>query len=205
MRKSIRFFIFLFLINYSYSLALDKDEVFNKLKSLYSGLETISFDFSSNSKFGLSASLIAKKGNKYRITMDSREIYCDSKTIWNYSIRDNNVLISTFKDINNNSLEQVFFNFIKNYSPINLYKENNTKGKEDLILELQANDPKNSIYDKINLSIDNKLIINGIVLFKNYQKESFNINNIKLNEKIDDKYFEFNKKNKDKLEIIDLR
>ena len=203
MQELSKFIIVLMMLNFSLSFANDKDEIFNRLKDKYSNLQAISFDFKSDNKFGISASISAKKGNKYRITMNERVIYCNAESIWNYSIRDKNVLISKFKNLKSGSLEQIFFDFVKNYKASSLQKTNNSAGKNSTLLELVAIEPKTAMYDKIELSIDDKLNIIGIVLVKNYKKDSFIISNIKLNEKIDDKYFEF--ENKEKIEIIDLR
>lgn len=203
MHELSKLIIVVLFVNFNLSFSNDKDEVFNRLKDKYSNLETISFDFKSDSKLGISASIVAKKGNKYRITMNERVIYSNAESIWNYSIRDKNVLISKFKNLKSGSLEQIFFDFVKNFKASSLQKTNNSKGENSRMLELVPIDTKNNMYDKIEFSIDDKLNINGIVLVKNYKKESFIISNIKLNEKIDDKYFEF--ENKDKIEIIDLR
>lgn len=203
MQELSKLIIVLLMLNFSHSFSNDKDEIFDKLKDKYSNLQTISFDFRSESKMGISASITAKKGNKYRITMNERVIYCNAESIWNYSIRDNNVLISKFKNLKSGSLEQIFFDFVKNYNAGSLKKINNSAGKNSTLLELVPIDTKNPMYDKIELFIDDKLDINGIVLVKNYKKDSFIISNIKLNDKIDDKYFEF--ENNDKIEIIDLR
>jgi len=203
MQKLSKIIILLLIFNISNSFSNDKDEIFNKLKEKYSNLESISFDFKSDNKMGLQASISAKKGNKYRITMKERVIYCNAKTVWNYSIRDKNVLISTFKNLKSGSLEQIFFDFVKNYKAIKSHKSNNSSGKNHTSIELQAIDEKNAAYDSIELQIDDNLSINGIVLVKNYKKESFIISNIKLNEKIDDKYFEFD--GNENIEKIDLR
>lgn len=203
MQELSKIIILLLIFNISNSLSNDKDEIFEKLKDKYSNLVSISFDFKSDNKMGLEANITAKKGNKYRITMKERLIYCNSKTVWNYSIRDKNVLISNFNNLKSGSLEQIFFDFVKNYNAIKSSKSINSTGKNYTSIELQAIDKKNADYDSIELQIDDNLSINGIVLVKNYKKESFIISNIKLNDKIDDKYFEFD--GNDKIEKIDLR
>ncbi|HRP02754.1 MAG TPA: outer-membrane lipoprotein carrier protein LolA [Candidatus Kapabacteria bacterium] len=195
------FFIIFLQSNLIYSL--DKNEVYNKLKSQYNDLQTISLEFKSDGKYSQTTFFTAKRGNKYRISTNDREIFCNSTTIWNYSVRDKNVIISNVKSSKSPSLEQIFFDFAKNYQPIKFTKNHTSKGKNSSVLELEAKDNRSEQYNQINLILNDIFQIIGIELVKNYKSEKYSVSNIKLNEKLDDKYFEFNKN--DKIEIIDLR
>lgn len=195
--------LLLLIVNISNAFAIDKNEIFDKLKAKYSSLETISFDFVNTSSKNIRASITAKKGNKYKMFFNNRIIYCDSKTIWNYSINDHNVLISNYKNHKNGSVEQIFFDFVKSYSPQKISSSSNTQKSKNYLLELIPIEKKNDSFDKIEIAIDDALNIKSFTTIKNYQKNTFELSNIKLNEQIDDKLFIF--ENKENIEIIDLR
>jgi outer membrane lipoprotein-sorting protein len=188
--------VFLIFIFASSLFAIDKKSLFNELKEEFKELNSIEIYFVNRDTPEVTGHIIAKKGNKYRITMGDRIISSDGVTVWNYSITQNTVLISNFKEINSGSLENLFFTEINNSKPISLNTINSTSKPYKYELKIQ-NDETEMSY-KIFLS-DSKKIYS--VLFDDIDEEWILE---KLNKNISTPVSFEPKFDKD-VEIIDLR
>lgn len=183
----------------------DKDKLFENLKLQYSNINTLSLKFTLNDNNSVRGELIAKKGNKYVLTIANRKIYCNGATIWNYVPENKSVLVSNYESHGESaSIEKIFFDLTKNFTPLKLYKSQSANGSSNHILELVP--LKDSTDDitmiKLNINLDNNDIY-AISILRNYAEEKWVISNLKLNPKIDDNKFEF--KSIDNVEVIDLR
>lgn len=202
---------FIFLIILSFFIALvanaqnDKVEAYNKVLEKYGELATISLKFKSLDNSKLEGSIEAKSGNKYVLRMGSRIITCNGKTIWNYSIDDNNVIVSKFDpSLHSNSIEKLFFSLIESFSPTELKKESSSKGTSFTMLTL-ANKDNNAKFefDAIKLWLNSSYEIESFSLMKKKSEERWAISNLTTNKKISDKTFNFTPPKG--AEIIDLR
>jgi outer membrane lipoprotein-sorting protein len=181
-----------------------KDDVFQSFKTKFSKLETVSFSYSIGSNSQISGSITAKKGDKYKIIFQNRIVSSDGKNIWNYDIENKSVIISKFESLKTGaSIETFFFDLLNNFKPENYESQSNSKGIKMNVLTLKSlKDDKNSM-EKIKLYLDKDLNISSIGMIKNYREETWQIDKLKINDKIADNYFEFEVK-KD-IEVIDLR
>lgn len=181
-----------------------KDDVFQNIKSKFSKLETVSFTYTMSGNSLIQGSITAKKGEKYKIFFHNRILFCNGKNIWNYDLENKSVIISKFESKNNStSIETIFFDLLNNYKPENYESMTNSKGYKINVLTLKSlKVDKNSI-EKIKLYLDKDLNITSVGMIKNYREETWQIDKLKINDKIADNYFEFEIK-KD-IEVIDLR
>jgi outer membrane lipoprotein-sorting protein len=181
-----------------------KDDVFQNLKTKYSKLETVSFSYAMSSNPMIQGYITAKKGDKYKILFQNRNVFCDGKNVWNFDIENKSVIISKFESLKNSaSIETIFFDFLNNYKPENYESVTNSKGFKSNVLTLKSlKDDKNSI-QKLKLYLDKDLKISAVGIIKKYREETWQIDKLKINDKIADNYFVFEIK-KD-IEVIDLR
>lgn len=179
-----------------YSYPIDKKSLFNDLKQEFNDLNSIEIYFVNRDNPDINGHIIAKKGNKYRITMGDRIISSDGATVWNYSSTQNTVLISNFKEINSSSLENLFFTEINNSKPLTLNSINSSS--KPYTYELSILNEESEVKYKLFLT-DTKTIHS--VLFDDIDEEWIIE---KLNKNISTPNSFKPKFNKD-IEIIDLR
>ena len=168
----------------------------------YGNIESVSLNFKLVGN-DFSGNLIAKKGNKYKMNLGDRIIICDGKTIWNYSEKDNKVVIGDFqKDNENISLEDIFFSFIENFEPVSLIS---MKDGNSYLIKLKSKDSINYMPDisEVNLKISKKFIIESIQIIENNETLTWQIRKLKYTNHIEDSEFEFAIPKK--CTVIDLR
>ncbi|MBX3042313.1 MAG: outer membrane lipoprotein carrier protein LolA [Candidatus Kapabacteria bacterium] len=184
---------------------MDKDKLFENIKTKYSNLNSLSLNFVLNENSAIKGELIAKKGNKYVLSVSGRKIYCDGETIWNYVPENKNVLISNFESHGETaSIERILFEFTNNFVPLKLYKNQTTYGKSVHTLELVPGSEQQDDITMIKLDMNTDTHdIYQISIIRNYAEESWRISNLKINPKIADNQFNFVPK--DDVELIDLR
>lgn len=194
----------IFIFTYS-NAQTDKDKLFDRIKSDYSDLKSLSLNFVLNENPAVKGSLMAKKGNKYILTVANRKIYCDGKTIWNYVPENKNVLVSNFESHGESaSIEKIFFKFTNNFTPVKLYKNQTGRRGSSRVLELKPTEDNDDDITLIKLIINpDNLDIYSITIVRNYAEESWEISNLKLNPNIADNKFMFVAP--ENVELIDLR
>ena len=201
--RIISIYLVFLIISTSNSVSeLSKQDVYLKLLDIYGKVESVSLDFKLVGR-DFSGNLIAKKGNKYKMKIDDRLIICNGKTIWNYSKKDNKVVIGDFqKDNENISLEDIFFSFIENFKPISLLSLDDSNSYS---IKLKSKDSINYMSDisEVNLKITKKYIIKSIQIIENNETLTWQINKLKCTNHIDDNEFEFTLPKK--CTVIDLR
>lgn len=195
-------FILLMAIYCTSNAEISKQKVYQKLLDIYGNVESVSLNFNLVGN-NFSGNLIAKKGNKYKMNLGDRIIICNGKTIWNYSKKDNKVVIGNFqKDNENISLEDIFFSFIENFEPISLIplKEDNS-----YLIKLKSKDSSNymSNISEVNLKITNKYVIKSIQIIENGETLTWKIMDLNYTPKFNEKVFEFTLPQK--CTVIDLR
>lgn len=191
--------LFLFIINLSAN-SQTKESAFNYFKEKLNKVEVVSFNFVSTNDPNYKGYLVANKSNMFKLALSDRILVCDGTSVWNYDIKQKQVVISDFGKTQSASLQNIFFNITENYKPINLQSVVSTKKKNYNTLTLASVSNSN---ETIELSYDDKYNITHIKF--NIAKNSGNIkiSNLKYNPKTNKDTFKF-KLPKD-VEEIDLR
>jgi len=198
MKKIIFPIILLLIVSYLFA-EYDVNSLFDTLKQKYSNINTVSATIY-NKADKVKAKMIAEKGNKYYIRTSDITLVSNGKTIWNYSKRNNKVVISSVDSYDvKQSLDYIFFSFMTDFDPVSL----NKKGKAYL-MELVFNKKINTTIDKLFLKVNKKnLNIETIQIQSGYTVQTWEIKNLKLNPKINANTFKFKIPNY--AEVIDLR
>jgi outer membrane lipoprotein-sorting protein len=200
------FAIIAFFSVFQQSFAVDKSGVYEKIKSKYSDLNSIKLDFYDPIS-SVKGHITAAKNNKYKISLYDRIIISNGKTIWNYSQRDSNVLISSFDSFETElSVESLFFELLNNFSPSKMTDYNSSKGVSGYKLYLAPNknydNPHNIL--KIELVVDSQNYdLKEIAYKQDYTEYRWLISKIDINPATGENDFIFELK--DNIEAIDLR
>lgn len=182
-----------------------KDSVYRELVNIYKHVTQVSFNFKLVEE-NFRGSLTAKKGNKYKMVVGDRIIICNADYIWNYSPKDNKVVISSFKDSKDNvSIEGLFFSFLENFEPVNIKENILSKNQTAYILTLK---PKKNFKSLHQISAVDIWIDSGTYDILRFhitepQPMTWLISKLRLRKNADDALFEF-EPNKD-CTVIDLR
>ncbi len=204
MKKIIVFFAIIFFVNNLHSKN-SKEEIFNSLKSKYGNLESVSADFSLSTNDKIKGKFWAKSGNRYVMQMDNRIITCNGNTLWNYSIKQNNVVISSFDKMSDEvSVEKILFDLMNDYKILEAKSELSSSKQKNLMLLLERNKQNSSNLNKVKIWVNpNNYSINSIGIDRGGEFEIWNLSNLKINVKVEDSKFEF--KTPKNAEEIDLR
>jgi len=200
---TIIFFI-LFLFNNSL-FSQSKEEVFSQIGNKYKKISSISFNFQNEEMKSFSGSLKAKKNNKYIIEASDRIIRCNGKTLWNYSLTDNKVIISDFEEsyVEENSIETIFFSFLNDYEPIELKREQSSKSSS-LLLVLKKKKADSKSNNEIKIWLEPKTLIPvKLQIYNNNEKSNWFVSNLKTDLNLNDSQFNFTVPKE--AEVIDLR
>jgi len=208
MRNIIKVLAVLVILNISilYSQTPDKDECFKHLLDKYGKMNSVSFKFTSPDSKNLQGSLIAVRGNKYKIDTKDRVVCCNGETIWNNSIKDNKVLISTYDNTNTNpmSIEKFFFNFLEQYTPSELTESTSSLGTKSYVLQLTPISEKSFDIDDVKIWLDIKNYnIRSLKLKIGGKIQTINIDDLVIDKNYPDKTFEYVATGKE--QIIDFR
>ncbi|MCX7880764.1 MAG: hypothetical protein N2517_08895 [Ignavibacteria bacterium] len=205
MKKFNAFFSFFILSTFSlFEIAVhDKDKIFEELSRKYSNLRSIKVEFRSED-LRLDGVLTATSEGKYRLLLKSdgkiaRILVSDSKTLWNYSPKENKVVISSIETNDELSLQNFFVTFADKFVPLSYTKETSSRFGSRYLLMLTK---KNNENEKIGIYLNEKKEITSIIFILQEREEKYLISKIRINPKITDK-FEF--KIPEGSEVIDLR
>jgi len=190
-------------------------EVLDKLSAKAKTYKTITSEFTStlnNPKVGVnqtSNGSVKIKGSKYYVNMGDYQIWCDGKTVWNYSKADNSVTIDDLADVKDGGFDpsEMFTIWEKNFK--HAMKDANAKvdGVAVYQITLNPNDPKNKSYHTIQLNIDKTKMEVSKVEVKTRENAtiSYKIKNFKTNGELPDSDFTFNKSKFPGVEEVDNR
>jgi outer membrane lipoprotein-sorting protein len=198
------FFLLITFTSLIYSQAT-KEQVFFELVNIYKHVRQVSFHFNLIEE-NFSGSLTAKKGNKYKMVIGDRLVISDGKTIWNFSPKENKVVISNFEEIKDQvSLENLFFSFLENFEPANIKESNEHSENGIYILSLHAKEKFKSFHhiNSVELWVDRGTYDILRFIITNPQKMTWQISKLRLRKKAKDNLFKFIPN--DDCTIIDLR
>ncbi len=196
----------MFCVALGQAFSADKNEIYNTLKSKFSGINTIHLRFY-DPVSSVKGDITASKNDKYIINLYERTICSDGNTIWNYSEKDSNVLISSFNSFDSElSVESLFFELLENFEPSKITAYKSSAGVSGYKLHLTS---KKDYYNPHNIK-NIELIINQdnyeireILYKQDYSEYRWKISDLKINPEIKDSDFRF--EIKQGIEVIDLR
>jgi len=202
--KPIKFILIFIILNQTTNCQT-ANEIYQSLLKIYKNVIQVSFDFNLIEE-GIQGHLIAKKGNKYKITIGDREIICNGKTVWNYSKSDKKVFINDFEENEDQvSIDKIFFSFLNSFEPIKLTEINKSDGTNAYVLTLKTNETFRTTLHINSVKITVHKETFDILEFQisEPQKMTWEIKKMQLRKKADDKIFEF--QIPEGIEVIDLR
>lgn len=177
---------------------LESTSVFDNVLKKYSGVKSVSFSFTSTEQPGLKGKIKAKLGNKYIITSGDRTITCNGKSIWNFTKKDNKVVLSSYEEAESDelSIEKVFFNFLQQYKAVSVAKNTSSSGPSAYEITLE---PKNKPTKFSSMSLSRVIIkvdrkdytLLSITISDNGALQTWSVKSIKLNQEIKDEAFNF--------------
>ncbi|MDD3125820.1 MAG: hypothetical protein PHV24_08400 [Candidatus Kapabacteria bacterium] len=177
------------------SMALDKTEIVEYLNKSLSNLKSVSFSFEDVDEPKLAGNIKASVGNKYKIIKSGRTICCNAKKIWNYTSRDNKVLVSDFDASHAGlSIENIFFNLMKNAKVSQFKKETSTKITKGLyvcVLNVETAYAEKNKIDKVKIWVDSRKKIRYIASIYQNETQMWKIENLQLNPKLADSIYNF--------------
>ncbi len=197
------------------SQAQTSKEVLDKLSAKAKNYKTITSDFSStlqNQKAGINQSTngtVKVKGSKYYVNMGDYQIWCDGKTVWNYSKVDNSVTIDDLADVKGGGFDpsEMFTIWENNFKHAMKDANATVNGMSAYQISLNPNDPKNKSYHTIVLSIaKDKLEVSKVeVKTRENATITYNIKTFKTNSEIPDTEFSFPSNKFPGVEVVDNR
>lgn len=100
------------------SLSADKKEdVFAKLTQKINASEAIYLECK-NKEQGIEATIQISKDGKYKLTLGYRVVVCDGESIWNYSSKQNRLIINDYHPEEGTSIENIIYALAKTYKPV---------------------------------------------------------------------------------------
>ena len=198
----------------------DPEEILSRLRKKYDKNEDISVSYTQSVVFGVtkneqsnSGKFWMKKGNKYRIESEDQTIVTDGKSVWSYSKSNQQVFVENYKDDPKALTPERILVNVPQQSLATILGKEKIGSRETTILKLV---PKDEVSQKTTHAIasnwkwikmwvdEDEWVMRKIqVLDLSDNLTTYSIDNIKLNTKLDDTYFQFEKP--PDVEVIDLR
>lgn len=179
-----------------HATAAEEPALCKKIRSMYTGSQTITTDFEQSIFWTVREKTSRKKGslviapdNKFNVNLSDEILVSDGTTFWQYSKKDRQVVIRNADDIDEVSLPaNILSGFLNNYS----FKEKEQKGKAT-VLEWIADSTRKSSHRNVILSVITKT---GVVQSLSFTDENNNIHtyrfkNTVFNKSVPKKTFSF--------------
>lgn len=179
------------ILSSTFLFSLDKDKVFEKLKTKYLSTNALRISFTIDKSL-VQGTLVVRPPNLFRLELKKGKdieniIVCDGKAVWNYSPPNKNVIISNILASDAASIENLFTNFLDKYKAQSLASENNSALGSSLVLTLMPPEPANP---PVRIYLDKDLVIKAIDLGSGEHFSFYLIKRIQINPKIPQNYFE---------------
>ncbi|MBU3678864.1 MAG: outer membrane lipoprotein carrier protein LolA [Candidatus Kapabacteria bacterium] len=160
------------------SLHASAADILESFHARYRSLSSISMRFAGTD--GITGSIVARKGGKYRIEAGGRTIACDGRTVWNAQASTKSVIVNAYKPLSSDvSLERVFFEIISVYR--SSIVEQNPSGT---VLRLTAPQPAAIIANvtSLDLTLDPSATVRKIVVTSGPSKITYSISKLRTNQ-----------------------
>ena len=140
------------------------------------------------------------QGESYRIELVEQQNISDGKAIWTYLIDEEEVMISNATDGTDNTPLKLLTSLDENYAATISKMDNNG------ICTVELANPKGQ-YKRITLKINTKTteIMSADIYVNDGSKMVINVEEVKFDQKLDDKFFTFDEKAHPKVDVIDMR
>ncbi|MFN0030987.1 MAG: LolA family protein [Flavobacteriales bacterium] len=197
------------------STAQTSKEILDQLSAKAKAYKSITADFTSslvNPKTNQTTSQsgsIKIKGSKYYVSMGDYQIWCDGKTVWNYSKKDNSVTIDNLADVKDGGFDpsEMFTIWEKDFK----HEMKNTNLTVDGVacyqIQLNPNNPKNKSYHTITMYVDKaKMEVTKVeVKTRENATITYKIKNFKTTQDLPDTDFTFVTSKHPGCEVVDNR
>lgn len=188
------------------------EEILNGVNNTYKKMKSFQADFvhtqsdASDKPLGEKITgTIAVKGNKYRIKTGGQEVFNNTKKVWTYLKSENEVTVEDFKpDEGDLNPAEIYKMYQKNFK-YNFIEEIRNGNEVLDVVDLTPTDRKRNFF-KIRLTIGQKsrLVKSWKIFEKSGRRYDYSVANFKQDLNLDDKYFEFDKKQYPNVEIVEL-
>jgi outer membrane lipoprotein carrier protein len=149
------------------------------------------------------------KGSKYYVSMSNYQIWCDGKTVWNYSKDNNEVTIDNLSDVKDGGFDpsEMFTIWEKNFK----HEMKNAAATVDGVgcyqIALYPNDAKSKAYHTVILNVDKSKmeVIKVEIKTRDNATMTYKVKNFKTTTELGDGEFIFNKGKFPGVEEVDNR
>lgn len=180
-------------------LSASSSDVLDQFHARYRSLKSVKMQFVGSD--GISGSIMAQRGGRYRIEIGKRTIVCDGRVVWNADASTKSVIMNTYKPLSSDvSLERVFFEIISVYrSSIVEHRPTST------VLRLTSPQPAAVIANvsALDLTLDKAGNVTNVLIASGPSRVTYAISGLKRNPPLTSRQFTYTvPKN---WELIDLR
>ena len=140
------------------------------------------------------------QGEAYKVEMADQQTISDGKTIWLYLVDEEEVMISNATEGTDNTPLKVLTSLDDNY--VATFTGIDTQG----IATIELANPKGQ-YKRVTLKINAKKseLKSADIYLEDGSKFVINVEEMKFDQKLDDKFFTFDTKKHPKVDVIDMR
>ena len=140
------------------------------------------------------------QGEAYKVEMAEEQTISDGKTIWLYLVEEEEVMISNATDGTDNTPLKLLTSLDENY--VATLTSIDTQG----IATIELANPKGQ-YKRVTLKINAKKseLKSADIYLEDGSKAVITVEEMKFNQKLDDKFFTFDTKKHPKVDVIDMR
>jgi outer membrane lipoprotein carrier protein len=148
---------------------------------------------------------ITVKGEKYRIKIGDQEIFNNSKTVWNYKKKENEVTVSPNEADEDDLTPTKIYSMYKKGFKYNLIETATIDGKACEVIDLTPIDKKKEFF-KVRLTIEqaSKTLKSWKIFEKSGSRYLYTITNFKGDITVEDAVFNFDKSKYPGVEVVDL-
>ena len=140
------------------------------------------------------------QGEAYKIEMAEQQTISDGKSIWTYLIDEEEVMVSNASEGADNTPLKLLTSLDKNYAAT--LTGINSQG----FATIELANPQGQ-YKRVSLKIDTKktALKNVDIYMEDGSKLVVTVEEMKFDQKLDDKFFSFDEKKHPKVDVIDMR
>lgn len=140
------------------------------------------------------------QGEAYKIEMAEQQTISDGKTIWSYLVDDEEVMVSNASDGTDNTPLKLLTSLDESY--VATLSGIDTQG----IATIELANPKGQ-YKRVTLKINTKKteLKSADIYMEDGSKVVINVEEMKFDQKLDDKIFTFDTKKHPNVDVIDMR
>ena len=140
------------------------------------------------------------QGESYRVDLPEQQSLSDGKSIWTYFIEEEEVMVSSATEGEDNTPLKLLTSLDKNYAAAIAKMDN------DGNCTMELANPK-GVYKRITLNINTKTteIKNADIYVEDGSKIALSFEEMKFDQKLDDKFFTFDEKAHPNVDVIDMR